>query len=109
VILFHRTDRAAARRILKQGFRDGFGSYGTRTKYSGVWLSDVPLDENEGACGDALLRVAIRATEEELTAFEWVEEGKGYREFLIPASWLKPRIFALKIQIRCGKMSVEAD
>jgi hypothetical protein len=38
---------------------------------------------NEGAHGDTLL--AIDVPEEEIADYEWIEEGKTYREFLIPA------------------------
>jgi len=48
-----------------------------------VWFSDRPLDANDGARGDGLLVVDI--PEEVIVDYEWVEEGKGYREWLIPA------------------------
>ena len=50
-IFFHRTTEAAARTILADGFQDGTGLYLTAMWHSGVWLSDVPLDSNEGAMG----------------------------------------------------------
>lgn len=40
---------------------------------------------NEGANGNALLEVTLDVTEEEMARFEWVEDGKSYREFLVPA------------------------
>jgi len=52
--------------------------------WTGVWLSDVPLDENEGAHGDTLLLVKI--PKGVIAEYEWIEEGKPYREFLAPAS-----------------------
>jgi hypothetical protein len=85
MILYHRTTAAAAADILHDGFRDGVGRYLTSNVWSGVWLSNVPLDSNEGAEGDVLLRVELALDEEDLTRFEWVEEGKYYREWLIPA------------------------
>lgn len=45
--LYHRTFQADS--VLAGGFRDARGSYLTAHIYEGVWLSDVPLDENEGA------------------------------------------------------------
>ena len=51
--------------------------------WSGVWLSDRPLDANEGAHGDVLLAVEIPV--DDVLFYEWVEEGKPYREFLVPA------------------------
>lgn len=50
-----------------------------------MWLSDSPLDENEGASGDIVLEVTIDLPESKVAQYEWVEEGKGYREFLVPA------------------------
>jgi hypothetical protein len=84
--LFHRAYAKDADRILRSGFKDGTGNYMTEHQHSGVWLSDVPLDANEGAFGDTLLAVELNLSEEELRKFEWVEEGKGYREWLIPAA-----------------------
>jgi hypothetical protein len=52
-------------------------------RHSGVWLSNIPLDENEGAKGDVLLRIDL---DTDVARFEWIEDGKPYREWLIPAS-----------------------
>jgi hypothetical protein len=49
---YHRTSRAAADEILRGGFRDSHGRYLTESEHPGVWIPDVPLDENESACGD---------------------------------------------------------
>ncbi|HTF32426.1 MAG TPA: hypothetical protein VK714_01860 [Myxococcota bacterium] len=89
--LYHRTDGASAAAILEEGFQDGEGTYMTKSVYRGVWLSSVPLDDNECASGDTLVEVSVAASDAELTAFEWVEEGKSYREWLIPAVWLNAR------------------
>jgi hypothetical protein len=56
--------------------------------FSGVWLSNELLTPNEGAYGDTALRVTLRCTEDEIRHFEWIEEGKGYREFLVPAAFI---------------------
>jgi len=85
MILFHRTDFDTAKVILREGFRDGIGNYLTENTYQGVWLSETPLDDNEGALGDTLLKVTVKLSPRKLADFEWKEEGKGYREFLIPA------------------------
>ena len=55
-------------------------------EFTGVWLSAVPFDVNDGAKGDALLEVSTTLTEADLAYFEWVEEGKGAREWLVPAA-----------------------
>ena len=57
--------------------------------FTGVWLSDVPLDENEGAWGPVLLKVNVPMSESDLDYYEWVEEGKGYREWLVPSELLR--------------------
>jgi hypothetical protein len=41
---------------------------------------------NEGAAGDSV--IVLEAPEDELAAHEWIEAGKPYREFLVPAEQL---------------------
>ncbi len=82
--IYHRTTQAAAAAIQAHGFRDAMGTYMTDGEHTGVWFADRPLDPNEGASGDALLMTEI--PEDQLAAFEWREEGKPYREWLIPAA-----------------------
>lgn len=84
---FHRTPFPES--ILQNGFRDGEGTYMTRTLHRGVWLSDRPLSFFEGAKGDDLLSVEI--PDEVLAEYEWIEEGKPYREFLVPAEIVNRR------------------
>jgi hypothetical protein len=86
--VYHRTDHANA--IQQEGFRDGTGTYMTKNVYTGVWVSDVPLDANEGALGETLTEMEI--PEELFEQFEWVEDGKPYREALIPAALLNEHI-----------------
>lgn len=85
---FHRTGAPDA--ILASGFADGIGTYLTGDFHEGVWLSDRPLDGSEGAKGSALLAVDVPAEIADLfdRRHEWVEEGKPYREWLVPASVL---------------------
>jgi hypothetical protein len=94
--LYHRTSRERAEQIIKDGFRDGIGYYLTAELHKGVWFSDRPLDSNEGADGDALLVIDVEMTDDELWDFEWIEEGKPYREWLIPAEVINPRIRSLE-------------
>jgi hypothetical protein len=49
----------------------------------GVWLADERLDENEGAEGDAVLILEIPVSV--IREFELIEDGKPYREFIVPA------------------------
>jgi hypothetical protein len=97
VTLYHRTTEDAARKIVSDGFRDGEDYYGTETRLSGVWLSDSPLDANEGACGNALLRVELKIGYDEIKQFECIEDGKPYQEWLIPASVIN----------ECGTTTIE--
>jgi hypothetical protein len=68
--VFHRTTEDAAAKILQGGFRDITSRYLTDREWSGVWVSDRPLDNSEGASGEALLQIDI--AEDLLMAFEWV-------------------------------------
>ena len=47
-------------------------------------MSDRPVDCNEGAKGDALLSIELAASENELVDFEIVEDGKTWREWIVP-------------------------
>ena len=85
LILFHSTTEEAAASILESGFSDATGTYLTGQPHTGVWFSDQPLDANEGAKGDALLKVSLGLTEDDIAFYEWIEDGKPYREWLIPA------------------------
>ena len=50
----------------------------------GVWLADVPLDVNDTSReGEWVL--ALDVSDDWLDEHEIVEEGKGYREWCIPA------------------------
>src|SRR5438093_4209336 len=84
--VYHRTRGESVRQILADGFRDGEGSYMTEQTWRGVWVSDRPLDINEGAAGDYLL--VLKIPDHVFCEYEWVEEGKPYREALIPADVL---------------------
>ena len=84
VRLFHRTYHVHA--ILAEGFRDSEDNYLTDTSLRGVWLSNIPLDDSEGADGDQVLQIDL--PDAEAVSYEVVEEGKPYREFLIPADVL---------------------
>jgi hypothetical protein len=66
-------------------------------EWSGVWVSNVPLDGNEGAVGDFLLELEIPAKVFE--KHEWVSLSPPLlqenirtprREALIPAAALEP-------------------
>lgn len=86
MILYHRTTPENAQSILRDGFLDRTGTYLTMEEHTGVWLSNVALDcADMGHLGEALLRVALDLSEEALGEYEWIEDEKTYREWLIPA------------------------
>jgi hypothetical protein len=88
IILYHRTTEKIAKKIIAKGFRDSTDYYMTQRLHTGVWVSNVPLDEDEGASGNALLRIELAMEEREIGSFEWIEDGKPYREWLMPAALL---------------------
>ena len=65
----------------------------TDVEFTGVWLAlNDPADENEGATSsEAILEVLLDLTPVEMDFYEVKEEGKTYREFLIPAELLNLR------------------
>ena len=81
--VFHATTEEAAAQILRAGFRDVAGTFGTDQEWRGVWVADRPIDRNEGCAGDTVLTFTIPAAM--FLAFEWCEADKPYREALLPA------------------------
>lgn len=72
-ICYHTTDAADA--ILRHGFRDATGSYlFVDFDLTGVWLGDSPMDVNEGATGDQVLRVEFPDSVD-LGDFEIIEKA----------------------------------
>jgi hypothetical protein len=94
MIYYHRTTAEAAEQILRDGFRDGVGTYMTDQIWSGVWISNIPLDGNEGAKGDTLLQLELE--EEAIVDFEWIQDI-GYREWLVPARLLNEQAAGLRL------------
>ena len=87
MIVYHRTHHSAS--ILRDGFRDGYRlrltEDGEPLDLHGIFVSaQWPLDENEGADGDVVLELDIPETL--FAEHEWLEEGKTYREAMIPAA-----------------------
>lgn len=94
MLVYHKTWAAEA--ILEKGFEDRESVRWMGPIACGVWLSDQPLDCNEGATGDTVLVLDI--PEEVLLEYDVVEDeeetedgtwvpcaDKPYREFLAPA------------------------
>lgn len=79
--VFHHTFAAEA--ILREGFRDGRGRIEDLV-LEGVWISDRPLEEQDGARGD--VHLVLEIPEPDIESFEVLEEGpKHYREWCVPA------------------------
>jgi hypothetical protein len=98
MILYHRTSSADAEAILKSGFKDHTATYLTGREFTGVWFSNRPWDINEGMTGDTVLRVSLRTVEKAVAAYEWVgDDGKNYREWLIPAEFINRRVASIKV------------
>ena len=83
---FHVTGNKNAEAILKVGFRDGTNTYLTDREWSGVWISDKPF--NDAHLSDGITLFAIEIPEDAISELEWPEEGKPYREWLVPATLL---------------------
>ena len=92
--MFHWTHWEAAQAILKEGFRDGTGTYMTDHEHRGVWLTDTEDDPSQGAFGDTCLEVALDLAEEDIAGYEWIQESFGYREWLVPAELLNAKMKA---------------
>ena len=97
-ILYHRTTIADARRIAKQGFDDLEMDFllrdarsGEEISVAGVLLADRPLGADEGLEGDAVLEVALDATEDDLAPFELEGMLWDARVWVAPAEWLTNR------------------
>jgi len=87
--LFHIANIANAEAILKDGFRDVMGYHHAGQEWTGIWVSSEPLDWSQRQyLDDGITLFAIEIPEEDISDLEWVEEGKAYREWLVPAALL---------------------
>ena len=87
--LFHIAGKANAESILRDGFRDVMGYHHAGQEWTGVWVSSEPLDWSQRQyLNNANTIFAIEIPEDVISEFEWVEEGKLIREWLIPARLL---------------------
>src|SRR5437867_3558114 len=82
----------------------------TERMWRGVWVSaDEPLTVNEGA-GTARDILVIDVPENLVAGFEWIEEGKPYREFLVPAVILNAHEVSLRWECsECGTLADPAS
>jgi hypothetical protein len=86
MIVFHVARLDAAEAIDRNGFEDGTGTFLTEQQFSGVWVSDRPLVDQSGIDNPVVFEIDV--ADSALSDMEWIEEGKGYREWLVPAAVL---------------------
>ena len=95
-VLYHRTTIAKGSEAVRNGFQDELWSFGLRdtsgeeAKFTGVWLTDRPLEPFKGPPGDALLEVVVDLSEDALQAFEVDNVFFDTRLWVIPAELLNP-------------------
>jgi hypothetical protein len=86
--IYHSTSPANADSIEANGFCDTLSTYLTDSEHNGVWVSDRPYDGTEFRSDDEVAIFEIEADENAISPYEFVEEGKPYREWLMPAELL---------------------
>lgn len=70
--------------VLRFGFRESVGTLSSGRQWAGVWLTDRPMESGDAAyLHGATLELDI--PEEVLDPYEWKENDKPYRSFLVPA------------------------
>ncbi|MFQ5549823.1 MAG: hypothetical protein ACE5FJ_01140 [Gemmatimonadales bacterium] len=109
MFLYHRTSIALARKIVRDGFEDerwNLGLEDSRTgddyKPEGIWLTDRPLDRNEGPDGDAVLEVTVSIPEETLLEYELHGVVEGARLWVVPSEIInsKAKVRILEVDPR---------
>jgi hypothetical protein len=83
--VYYITTADEAANVQMHGFRDGTGRPTSVSEHRGVWVSDRLLVLLAGIELDDMACFEIRVPREWLFRYEWREQGKGYREFLVPA------------------------
>jgi hypothetical protein len=85
VKVYYITQAENAASVLANGFRDGTGRPASQAEHRGVWVCDRLLVLLSGIELGDVACFEIRVPREWLLRYEWREEGRGYREFLVPA------------------------
>jgi hypothetical protein len=109
---YHRTTNQNALAILRDGFRDAEGTFGTGRLWRGVWVTiERPWDlliTGPPPGEDPALLVIDGLPLEVFEQNEWVEEDAGYREALIPAEDLnQARIWRAWECVECERIAPE--
>jgi hypothetical protein len=86
--VYHATSSEAAAAIMRDGFRDTPPHWGFEHEFGmsgGVWVSSVPVNENEGArCAD--VQLVVEVDEATIADYEVIEEGAPHRTWIVPAA-----------------------
>jgi hypothetical protein len=93
MIVYHVTGPDAAAAIDREGFADNTGHFMLDAEFTGVWVSDVPLED--AWPDDDRVVFEIDVPTETLSEWECVSDRPNYyREWLIPAAVLNctPRV-----------------
>lgn len=85
VRLYHRTSRANAALILRDGFLDREDRYTSDFDHRGVWFSDQGWQKMDLGGGDSVISIDLALSQQDLAAFEWAEDETPYVEWVIPA------------------------
>ena len=96
--LYHRTSIADARAIVQNGFENQKWRFEHDEpemeevkKAVGVWVSDRPLDQNEGPPGAAVVEVTLDVSEDALELFQFEGVLWDARLWVIPAEIINAR------------------
>lgn len=95
--LYHRTTISDARAIVQNGFENQKWRFEHEEVISevknalGVWLSDRPLDGEDGPPGDAMLEVVMDASEESLELFQLDGVVWEAKLWIVPAELVNAR------------------
>jgi hypothetical protein len=85
VRLYHRTTRANAALIRRDGFLDRDDRYTSDFDDRGVWFSDQARQAMDVGSGGSVMSIDLALSQQELAVFEWTQDEAPYREWLIPA------------------------
>ena len=82
--VYHVAKAENASDIDTHGFQ-GPGRYLADAQPGGVWVADRPLLAESGTPIEVAACFEIQVPDRVLLSREWIEDGKGYRKFLVPA------------------------
>ena len=90
--LYHRTTRENADLILREGFRNERERYTSDFGEEGVWFSDVPKEAGECDPDEAVVSVDLDFPAKSISTFEWIEDERSYKEWLIPTALVNSKL-----------------